>query len=151
MRHGAASLEASSDLARPLVKYGYNTSMYMASFLKEKSFKIERVLVSPYLRAQQTLSAVREVLTLSEENIDIIHDLKPYGNVDVIMYFLRKLAKTGISSIILISHLPLICYLISELCPEYNLPVLSTSAITCISCFNNKKNVLEWHINPIYK
>jgi len=64
MRHGEAALDAASDSVRPLTVCGRDESRQMAAWLNTKSVDIERVLVSPYLRAEQTLATVREALTL---------------------------------------------------------------------------------------
>ena len=56
MRHGDAALDAASDSVRPLTTNGCDESRLMANWLKGQKVEIERVLVSPFLRAEQTLS-----------------------------------------------------------------------------------------------
>ncbi len=58
MRHGDAALDAASDSVRPLTVCGCDESRQMATWLKGQKVDIERVLVSPYLRAEQTLDIV---------------------------------------------------------------------------------------------
>ncbi|MCL6408333.1 phosphohistidine phosphatase SixA, partial [Dickeya dadantii] len=60
MRHGDAVLDAASDAVRPLSDGGRDESCQMACWLNEQDIDIERVLVSPYLRAQQTLDVVKK-------------------------------------------------------------------------------------------
>ena len=55
MRHGDAALDAASDSVRPLTTNGCDESRLMANWLKGQKVEIERVLVSPFLRAEQTL------------------------------------------------------------------------------------------------
>lgn len=62
MRHGDAALDAASDAQRPLTLCGQDESRQIASWLNDQSVDVDRVLVSPYLRAGQTLAVVREVL-----------------------------------------------------------------------------------------
>lgn len=78
MRHGEAVLDAASDAVRPLTLCGRDESRLMAAWLNTKSVDIERVLVSPYLRAKQTLAMVREAMTLPEE--EVLPELTPSGN-----------------------------------------------------------------------
>ena len=47
--------------------------------------------------------------------------------------YLEALAKTGVGSVLVISHLPLVGYLVSELCPEEAPPMFATSAIAGVS------------------
>ena len=58
MRHGDAALDAASDSVRPLTTNGCDESRLMANWLKGQKVEIERVLVSPFLRAEQTLEEV---------------------------------------------------------------------------------------------
>ncbi|SQC91037.1 Phosphohistidine phosphatase sixA [Cedecea neteri] len=60
MRHGDAALDAASDSVRPLTQCGCDESRLMATWLTGQVASIERVLVSPYLRAEQTLDVVRK-------------------------------------------------------------------------------------------
>lgn len=64
MRHGDAALDAASDSVRPLTTHGCDESRLMANWLKGQKVEIERVLVSPFLRAEQTLEEVGDCLNL---------------------------------------------------------------------------------------
>lgn len=115
MRHGEAALEAASDAVRPLTLCGRDESRQMAAWLNTKSVDIERVLVSPYLRAEQTLATVREALTLPEGE-EVLPELTPGGNAEQVGSYLQALAMQGVSSVLIVSHLPLVGYLVAELC-----------------------------------
>ena len=54
MRHGDAVLGADDDAARALTSLGREQSRAMALWLQQQMPHLDRVLVSPYLRAQQT-------------------------------------------------------------------------------------------------
>jgi phosphohistidine phosphatase len=62
MRHGDAALDAASDSVRPLTLCGCDESRQMATWLEGQKVDIERVLVSPFLRAEQTLGVVGECM-----------------------------------------------------------------------------------------
>jgi len=148
MRHGDAALEAASDSVRPLTICGCDESRQMASWLNGQALDIERVLVSPYLRAGQTLATVREALTLPEEQ-DVLPELTPGGDPGLVACYLQALANEGVKSVLVISHLPLVGYLVSELCPQETPPMFATSAIACVNfdpvaC----EGKLEWQVSP---
>ena len=148
MRHGDAALDAASDSVRPLTHCGCNESRQMANWLNGQAVNIERVLVSPYLRAEQTLSTVREGLTLPVGQ-DILPELTPGGDPALVASYLQVLAKEGVASVLVISHLPLVGYLVSELCPQESPPMFATSAIASID-FNadSSSGKLEWQVSP---
>ena len=45
---------------------------------------------------------------------------------------LQALAVQGAHAVLVISHLPLVGYLVSELCPQEAPPMFATSAIACV-------------------
>ncbi|WP_455816611.1 phosphohistidine phosphatase SixA [Pseudomonas cerasi] len=148
MRHGDAALDAASDSVRPLTHCGCNETRQMAIWLNGKSVDIERVLVSPYLRARQTLNQVREELPLPEGE-DVLPELTPGGDPGLVACYLQVLANEGVKSALVISHLPLVGYLVAELCPQEAPPMFATSAIACIDFdAENASGKLEWQVSP---
>ncbi|PIJ51525.1 phosphohistidine phosphatase SixA [Erwinia sp. OLTSP20] len=148
MRHGDAALDAASDPVRPLTHCGCDESRQMASWLKNQSVSIERVLVSPYLRAEQTQQMVREVLSLPEGQ-EVLPELTPDGDATQVASYLQTLAAQGISSVMVISHLPLVGYLVSELCPQETPPMFATSAIACVDYDPvSAQGQLLWQVSP---
>ncbi|AOV96363.1 phosphohistidine phosphatase SixA [Edwardsiella hoshinae] len=146
MRHGEAALEAASDAQRPLTLAGHDESVRMAAWLARSVEQIDRVLVSPYLRAQQTLAAVREVLPLPAE-VEVLNELVPGGDADVTASYLEALAAQTSQRVLIISHLPLVGYLVSSLCPQEAPPMFSTSAIAAVSLAEDG-GVFEWQVSP---
>lgn len=148
MRHGDAALDAASDALRPLTECGRSESQDMAEWLKGQCGAIERVLVSPYLRAQQTLAVVRSALTLPD-NGEVLAELTPGGDPQLAADYLRMLAGEGVSSALVISHLPLVGYLVSALCPNQSPPMFTTSAIACITLDDDSgQGTLAWQKSP---
>ena len=148
MRHGDAALEAASDSVRPLTICGCDESRQMASWLNGQALDIERVLVSPYLRAEQTLATVREALTLPEGQ-DVLPELTPGGDPGMVACYLQALAQQGVKSALVISHLPLVGYLVSELCPQEAPPMFATSAIAYVNFDADAcEGKLEWQVSP---
>lgn len=147
MRHGDAALEAASDAVRPLTQTGCDESQSMANWLQHQTGAIERVLVSPYLRAGQTLDVVREAITLPKQ-VDVLAELTPGGNTQLVADYLQALVTEGVKSVLVISHLPLVGYLVSELCPEEAPPMFCTSAIACITLETEGSGEFNWQMSP---
>ncbi|OMQ24784.1 phosphohistidine phosphatase SixA [Serratia oryzae] len=148
MRHGEAVLEAASDSVRPLTECGREESRQMAAWLNAQSVNIERVLVSPYLRAEQTLEVVREALTLPE-GAEILPELTPGGDAGLVSCYLQVLAKEGVGAVLVVSHLPLVGYLVAELCPGECPPMFATSAIANVELASDgSSGTFAWQVGP---
>ncbi|GAA3580922.1 phosphohistidine phosphatase SixA [Gibbsiella dentisursi] len=120
----------------------------MAAWLSTKPVDIERVLVSPYLRAQQTLEAVREALPLPE-GAEVLPELTPGGDAGLVSCYLQALAKEGVGAVLVISHLPLVGYLVAELCPGESAPMFATSAIADVElAADGSAGSFEWQVAP---
>lgn len=116
--------------------------------MNTKSVDIERVLVSPYLRAEQTLATVREALTLPEGE-EVLPELTPGGNAEQVGSYLQALAMQGVSSVLIVSHLPLVGYLVAELCPGECPPMFATSAIANVDLpADGSYGKFEWQVSP---
>ncbi|AUH00141.1 phosphohistidine phosphatase SixA [Prodigiosinella confusarubida] len=148
MRHGDAVPDAASDALRPLSARGCNETHQMAAWLNNQAIDIDRVLVSPYLRARQTLQAVRSTLPLPEED-ECLPELTPGGDAKLISYYLQTLAKEGTGGVLIISHLPLVGYLVASLCPGETAPMFATSAVACVN-LEAESGVGEchWQVSP---
>ena len=147
MRHGDAALDAASDSVRPLTPCGCDESRQMATWLIGQKVDVERVLVSPFLRAEQTLNEVGECMNLPD-NVDVLPELTPCGDVGLVSAYLQALANEGTSSVLVISHLPLVGYLVSELCPGETPPMFTTSAIASVTLDESGKGVYNWQMSP---
>ena len=63
---------------------------------------IERVLVSPFLRAEQTLDVVGECMNLPS-SVDVLPELTPCGDVGLVSAYLQALCNEGVASALVIS------------------------------------------------
>ncbi|MBD4640617.1 phosphohistidine phosphatase SixA, partial [Xanthomonas citri pv. citri] len=91
---GDAALDAASDSVRPLTVCGCDESRQMATWLKGQKVDIERVLVSPFLRAEQTLDVVGECMNLPS-SVDVLPELTPCGDVGLVSAYLQALCNEG--------------------------------------------------------
>ncbi|MDF7681481.1 phosphohistidine phosphatase SixA [Enterobacteriaceae bacterium ESL0689] len=147
MRHGDAVLHAASDAARPLTSLGCEQSRQMAAWLQAQDVVIERVLVSPYLRAQQTMDNVSKGIELPDD-IAIMPELVPGGNARRVGDELQELAYEGVASVLVISHLPLVGDLVAELCPHEFSPRFTPSTIACVTIDDQGNGRFNWQMSP---
>ncbi|HEK3114233.1 phosphohistidine phosphatase SixA [Proteus mirabilis] len=148
MRHGEATFDAPSDALRSLTERGEYESLTMANWMTQQDHSIDYVLVSPYLRAQQTLNVVQQGLVLPAK-IETDEGLIPGGNPDHIAHYLRALGEVGYHNILVISHLPLVGYVVAELCPTVSAPMFSTSTIACVDFdLSTASGKLLWQVSP---
>ena len=143
MRHGDAALQAASDSVRPLTAKGITDSRCMANWLAG----IDTVLVSPYLRAEQTLTEIRDALSLPAQE-EVMPGLTPSGNADSTADYIRFLAEEGHKGVLVVSHLPLVGYLVAALCPQETAPMFATSSVACIELGDDGRGTLLWHRGP---
>ena len=131
MRHGQAEMIAPSDSARPLTSVGKKQSAKMAKYLSDQNVTFDAVLVSPYLRAQQTLAEVSPFFP-KVDNVQTIKSLTPGGSTRASINEILALQATGAKSILIVSHLPLVGYMVGELAPAAGVPSFSTSSVAHI-------------------
>ncbi|WP_421247454.1 phosphohistidine phosphatase SixA [Aeromonas jandaei] len=146
MRHGQAGMNAKTDEQRPLTEQGIEESLLMARWLvPQLTGRIDRVIHSNYLRARQTWQTICKELpdaVVVEESGDIT----PYGDPAFVSSYLTALAERH-QQIMLVSHLPLVGYLVQSLCPAAGAPMFATSGIACIEWHNGKGSLL-WLEGP---
>lgn len=109
LRHGQAQSSAASDAARELTDAGRQEVRSSAAHLHGRP--LQRLLVSPYVRAQQTAAVVQGVLQadITQLTVDwLTPDSDPFEA-------LRQLDALGLDEVLLVSHQPLVGSLIGLL------------------------------------
>ena len=134
MRHGDASMRALTDSLRPLSDRGKNQSVEAGEFLQQQvqsHSDLGLMIVSPYLRAQQTAERVVERLNYTGEIITS-NDITPDVSVDGVIAMLEPFQSK--KSVLMVSHQPLVSSLIDRLVNGrcYNDNVMATASITCL-------------------
>ncbi|TPH17946.1 phosphohistidine phosphatase SixA [Litorilituus lipolyticus] len=144
MRHGEAepisTFHHMSDFQRSLTKQGQIEAQLMGKWLLNMSNDIHEVFVSPYERAQQTASIMLSSLTSSGQNtglssstLDFITPNDSAQQVhDFIDGYCEQLSDESINSghaILIVSHMPLVSYLVAEFTNPENAPIFATAAI----------------------
>ncbi|MCS0387387.1 phosphohistidine phosphatase SixA [Vibrio diabolicus] len=149
MRHGEAEHFADSDAARQLTPRGRVESEAVARACKEQGFtQFDKVLVSPYIRAQQTWQEISEYF--AAKSIETCEDITPYGQSEHVFDFASALIEVEkLDSLLLVSHLPLVGYLTSEFVKDMAPPMFPTSGLVCIEYdLQTQNGEVLWHITP---
>ncbi|KTB66898.1 phosphohistidine phosphatase SixA [Pseudomonas syringae] len=109
LRHGEAQSRARSDAERELTAHGREEVLKSAVHLSDKA--VQRIIASPYVRAQQTAELVRQSLGFSEP-ITTVPWLTPDSTPRQV---LAQLDQLGLDEVLLVSHQPLVGELIGVL------------------------------------
>ena len=132
MRHGEAENLAINDAQRALTEKGKVNSIQVAKQCVESNIAhYDLILVSPYVRAQQTWQAVSS--TFKTTKMETCDDITPYGQADQVFdYVMALIAEHQLESILLISHLPLVSHLTAAFTKNNNVPIFSPSSLAHI-------------------
>lgn len=153
MRHGEAGFNAPNDAARSLTDNGIKNVIsqgkWLGEYLNNKQIKLDKILVSPYLRAKQTLENLitgMQAVNFSQNFANLTEEweeITPDGNPYVVEDYLHFLREEGAKNILLISHLPLVFDLSQRLTNNQGNVQFPTSTITEIHWVGNNDEVAE--------
>ncbi|OOE89727.1 phosphohistidine phosphatase SixA [Salinivibrio sharmensis] len=151
MRHGEAQAFAASDSDRALTANGEQQSKQMASWLSQQldGQAIDKVLVSPYLRAQQTWQVCAPLLPDAGEVITE-QEITPYGQSGRVYDYLNAMIEVEkLSVVLVISHLPLVGYLTNEWVQGGQPPMFATSAMAVLDVNTSTQQAsMSAHMSP---
>ncbi len=147
MRHGQAEMMASCDSDRSLTFIGREQSKKMAGYLADTKVEFDAALVSPYLRAQQTFTVV-SALFPKIKNQQTLKFLTPGGSATKTVAEVMTLQASGVESVLIVSHLPLVGYLVAELVPSAGGVSFATSAVAHIVLDDQGVATLNRLIDP---
>lgn len=89
----------------------------------------------------------RDCLNLPS-SAEVLPELTPCGDVGLVSAYLQALTNEGVASVLVISHLPLVGYLVAELCPGETPPMFTTSAIASVTLDESGKGQFNWQMSP---
>ena len=132
MRHGQAEDIAvttkEQDAKRALTKLGEAQAASMSSLFG--SAALSHIWVSPYLRAQQTYQQVRKGLDVNSVDVTTNADITPYGNASSLHDYLDAVQQSdNISALLIVSHMPLVSYLVDSFTAGQQSPLFQTAAV----------------------
>jgi len=149
MRHGQASPTAPSDQQRPLTVTGEKEASLMGKWLSKASTQIDCIVVSPYVRAQQTAKLVQQSLPY-DVKIETLDMITPSGSAPVAHDYLDGLlAVNKYQSVLFVSHMPFVSYFVAELTYDGQSPIFQTAGIAQINYdVSGMKGELDCLISP---
>ncbi|MCW8107790.1 phosphohistidine phosphatase SixA [Alteromonas ponticola] len=153
MRHGEAESLRIDDKSRQLTPQGRTQAMDAAKWLKQKytvDGKVDLALVSPYRRARQTYDMLS--LDIRPTTMEICHDIVPEGDADLTHDFLdvrlrdSQNTSSPLKSVLVVSHMPLVSYLVDSLCCAHTASLFATASIAVVRYSLEKRcGILEVH------
>ena len=106
IRHGIAAERGTytDDEKRPLIEKGINKTTKVAKRLSTIGVNFDLILTSPLIRAYQTAEILKEANLA--KTIQTFAPLKPHGNIEEWLQWLRSQKKEKYSSLALVGHQP---------------------------------------------
>ena len=153
MRHGEAEVMANSDKSRRLTAYGIKQAFSQGEWLKQHLGtlvinSLDRILVSPYVRAQETFHQVNQAFDFVLENkFETWEGITPYGHANLVIDYLDLLKDEGVKSVLIISHLPLVGEIVAELYGKRNPIPFYPATIAQLLWDGNKSEILMHQVS----
>ena len=144
MRHGEAEPQYLSDSERQLTAAGQAEVSQMAEWLHHHYSAFDQIFSSPYRRTQQT-AALLVQKGLTSQAVELNTDLVPEGNAQLVVDFLDTLyAENPQAKILLVSHMPLVSFLVEAFTRSGQTPIFDTAGVACIEYHQHKGVLLEY-------
>lgn len=132
MRHGEACSPTlcagvvQPDQERELTAHGHEEAKTAGEWLASQVEKIDLVIVSPYVRAQQTWHEVAQ--HVAAEVIETSSEITPEGDAELFASsLLARLQIEPAEHVLLVSHMPFVCYLTAYLDRTVQPPLFPTA------------------------
>jgi len=132
MRHGEAEPLSSQDSQRQLTARGQHEVSQMALWLQQHYAAFDWIWASPYLRTRQTAE-----LMLAKQapfsQLEIVPQLVPEADATLFKSFFDAcVSEKPDARVLLVSHMPLVSFLVEAFTTPGQAPIFSTAQIACI-------------------
>lgn len=130
-RHGQAVAQAETDALRPLTEAGQAALLSHWQSLQERGVQISGLIVSPYLRAQQTADCIAQVYPglPRQECPYLTPDSPPKALFDWL------LANPPAADSVLVSHMPLVSQLTASWTGVSERVGFNVGTVACFGCY----------------
>ncbi len=131
MRHGEAESQGVSDEKRTLTEYGKTEVLDIAESIKSINFDV--VIVSTFMRAQQTANIIKQHINYNNQTITsdmFCPESEPKKSHD---YIDALLIGKSYRNVLIVSHMPLVSFLMAELTFDKQMPIFPTAALAYIN------------------
>ncbi|MDX3775225.1 phosphohistidine phosphatase SixA [Chromatiaceae bacterium AAb-1] len=148
MRHGDAEPLSSQDSQRQLTTRGKQEVTQMACWLQKHYAAFDWIWSSPYLRTQQTAQ-----LMLAKQapfsQCEIVPELVPDGEATRFHDYLdARLSEKPNARIMVISHMPLVSFLVESFTLPGQMPIFATAGLACLDYKPGKPGILLEQQSP---
>lgn len=132
MRHGEAQPQAADDSQRTLTAQGQAEVKQVAAWLAEHYAAFDYIWVSPYIRTQQTAALMLEAQP-AKCKLLVNAGLVPEGMAgEILDQYDLLLAEQPEARVLMVSHMPLVSFLVEAFTQPGQAPIFSTAALSCI-------------------
>lgn len=132
MRHGEAEPLSSQDSQRQLTARGQHEVSQMALWLQQHYAAFDWIWASPYLRTRQTA----ELMLAKQQpfsQFEIVPELVPEGDATLFKsYFDARISTQPDARVLLVSHMPLVSFLVEAFTVQGQAPIFTTAQLACI-------------------
>ena len=132
MRHGEAEPLSSQDSQRQLTARGQHEVSQMALWLQQHYAAFDWIWASPYLRTRQTA----ELMLAKQQpfsQFEIVPELVPEGDAALFKsYFDARISTQPDARVLLVSHMPLVSFLVEAFTVQGQAPIFTTAQLACI-------------------
>ncbi|GLP96589.1 phosphohistidine phosphatase SixA [Paraferrimonas sedimenticola] len=137
MRHGDAAFDACKDSERQLSLQGRREAQKTGQILAGETAQVDLVLVSPYLRAQQTWQLVRYEIN-PPGKIVVLDELTPESDPALTASLISAMAEVQqAKTVLVVAHMPLLGYLCTEFVAGIEPPLFATAGLAKINGMDN--------------
>jgi phosphohistidine phosphatase len=132
MRHGQAFTSGATDALRELTTEGKQEASTMAKWIAKEKIVLDQIIVSPFVRAQKTTKTLCNNLD-KDIPVTVLDFITPSGSAQMMHDYIDGVCATeNKNSLLIVSHMPLVSYLVAELTIEGDCPIFQTAAIAHI-------------------
>ena len=133
MRHGQAEpmSDAWPDSERRLTDEGITEVQQASEWLSQQCESLEQCYASPYRRAQETQNVMNERLNCQQ--LKTLSCLTPEKRVhETVTELAAEISVAGVTTALIVTHMPLVSYLVAEIDKAQQPPIFATAAIAKI-------------------
>jgi phosphohistidine phosphatase len=132
MRHGEAEPQSSQDSQRQLTAKGRAEVTQMAQWAANSYQPFDYILHSPFIRTQQTAELMWQGQS-SKPSLQTLAELVPEGDCQQVQLYVDALMDNQPTArILLVSHMPLVSFLVETFSKTGQTPIFETSALVGI-------------------
>ena len=148
MRHGEAEPQNSQDSQRQLTAKGRADVTQMACWLSQHYQQVDVVLSSPFVRTRQTAELMLAQQAAATQ-FEILPELVPEGDCQQVqLYVDALLALKPETRLLLVSHMPLVSFLVETFTKSGCTPIFETSGLVCIQYLPGEAGMFLERIAP---